>query len=60
MGTKYLWRANGTNNILVDAGLLPGPKVKTAHPKKKPAEEKSADAAPVAAAAPAEAPAETK
>lgn len=43
------------HNILVDAGLLPGPKVKVAHPKKKPVEEKPAEAAPVTAAAPAEA-----
>lgn len=27
--------SNTVHNILVDAGLLPGPKVKVAHPKKK-------------------------
>lgn len=42
------------HNILVDAGLLSGPKLKVAHPKKK--EEEKSEPAP-AAAAPAEAPA---
>ena len=44
------------HNILVDAGLLPGPKVKVAHPKKKEEEKPAVEAAPVVSPVPAEAP----